>query len=785
MTMATCSKCGTSYPSNVHICTQDGTVLGAEGNEQDAQAGKVLDGKYRLDAYLSHGGMGYVYRATHIMLDKVVAVKLIEPELVTSPDVVRRFQREARAASNLNHPNIVSVYDLGQTDEGTLYIAMELIDGPSLKDVIRNGGPMEPSRIVRILREVGSALSLAHKNNIIHRDLKPHNIMLATDSNGQEQAKLLDFGIAKTFDEAATKLTMTGFVLGTPQYMAPEQASGTTVDGRTDLYSLGVILYEMLSGELPFNEESTPAILIKHMTEVPQPPSRRKPGLAISPGLEAIALKCLEKEPAKRFESADALVQALNTVDLSPAASSAFAPTMPLPTGSGSQGAMPPTAGTRPPAAMLSGSGASQPAATTGRPTQSAPTTTLPRTATPAPAPKMPTAPLAAEPAAAGTIGSGAAAAAATAVKTPTIGAPPTAVEASASPSSGTHPTVPAASATGPVTESAPKKSGGGMGLWLGLAAVAVILVGVAVAMQGGFGFGGSSTGADSTTPQASPALADTQAPNKPPADPAANTAAAAQPAATALAPAAAPGSAQPAPPAAPTAQTSPAAQAPVTQASSGGGGPRNAQTASAGQASAAARSSSVQPGLAAVATGGAAGPAAAASTRAAASQPAAPNQPVSAQPSAASQVARNSSAPAAQSPVRQALPENPPVLFRCSGAPEICGSVRSHVDQALERGHLPSVGTADRAAIIVNANASIVQERVSHDFGTPLAARTYSVDLSADSREGDVVPMPAPRTFSFDATFGRDRLDENARLIADDVVERVRAFWKKRLQQQ
>src|SRR5262245_45771113 len=251
--MPTCPKCGTRFASNVKICTHDGTVLNEEP-AQNSQIGKLLDGKYRLDAYLSQGGMGAVYKATHVMLDKTVVVKLIKPDLVTSPDVVARFQREARAASNLNHPNIVGVYDLGQTDDGTLYIAMEFIDGPSLKDVIREAGPMSATQIVPILNEVASALALAHRHKIIHRDLKPQNIMLATDG-GRRVAKLLDFGIAKTFDDS-TQLTRTGFALGTPQYMAPEQASGADVDGRADLYSLGAILYEMLTGEVPFTDPS-------------------------------------------------------------------------------------------------------------------------------------------------------------------------------------------------------------------------------------------------------------------------------------------------------------------------------------------------------------------------------------------------------------------------------------------------------------------------------------------------------------------------------------------------
>src|SRR5262245_43853147 len=176
--MGRCPQCGNSFASTVLICPNDGTVLEHE-EVATSEVGKVLDGKYRLDAYLSRGGMGAVYRATHVMLGKTVAVKLINPELVTSPDVVRRFQREARAATALNHPNIVAVYDLGQTPEGTLYIAMEFVNGPSLKQVIERGHGIAPARAVTLLREVASALSVAHRHGIVHRDLKPHNIMLA------------------------------------------------------------------------------------------------------------------------------------------------------------------------------------------------------------------------------------------------------------------------------------------------------------------------------------------------------------------------------------------------------------------------------------------------------------------------------------------------------------------------------------------------------------------------------------------------------------------------------
>lgn len=307
--MSTCPTCGKRYSPGTRLCPDDGGVLEGAPPEE-GRVGSVVAGKYRLDGFLSRGGMGTVYRATHVMLGKPCAVKLIRPDLVTSPELVRRFLREARAAAALAHPHIVVVFDLGEGLDGTLYIAMELVQGRSLNEVLRAEGPMAPARIVRLLRQVAGALALAHREHIVHRDLKPQNLMIARDSEGGEAIKLLDFGIAKTFGEH-TELTATGLVLGTPQYMSPEQVSGGEVDHRTDLYALGVILYQMLAGEVPFHAPSTPALLMKHVNEPPEPPSRRRPDLRIPPALDAVALRCLEKDPARRFQSAEEFAAAL------------------------------------------------------------------------------------------------------------------------------------------------------------------------------------------------------------------------------------------------------------------------------------------------------------------------------------------------------------------------------------------------------------------------------------------------------------------------------------------
>src|SRR5688572_6631227 len=310
--MMKCPTCAERYPVSQRMCPKDGAVLEPEKPAEDTILGTILDGKYRLDSFLSRGGMGAVFRGTHVMLGRPVAVKMINQDLVTSPEIVRRFQREARAATQFKHPNVVDVYDLGQTANGTLYIVMELVSGASLKESIRTRGPVEPQRIVRILGQVCDGLAQAHRRNIIHRDLKPQNIMLTVDASGTETAKIVDFGIAKTFEaDANTQLTATGSTLGTPHYMSPEQATGSGVDGRSDIYSLGVILYEMLTGEVPFNDPSLPSVLIKHMSEPPQPPSLRRPDLNLPPALEAITLRCLAKSPSERFENVETMASAL------------------------------------------------------------------------------------------------------------------------------------------------------------------------------------------------------------------------------------------------------------------------------------------------------------------------------------------------------------------------------------------------------------------------------------------------------------------------------------------
>ena len=326
--MRQCTKCGRQFEGNETVCPDDGAILEGGVSFEKRAVGKTLEGKYRIDGFLKRGGMGAVYRGTHLMLNKPVAIKLIKPELVSSSEVVQRFLREARAAAHLSHPNIVTVHDLGQTPDGMLYIVMELVPGSSLKEVIQAEGAWEAKRVVRLVKAIASALGVAHRNNVVHRDLKPQNIMVTRDSDGNEIPKLLDFGIAKTLEPTSPALTSTGMVLGTPHYMSTEQAKGAPADRRSDLYALGVILYEMLVGSVPFDDASIPQILIKHLTEMTLPPSSVNPG--VPPGLEAIVLRLLEKDPDRRYQNAEELIEALDGVE-DIAVEIAAAPTIAVP----------------------------------------------------------------------------------------------------------------------------------------------------------------------------------------------------------------------------------------------------------------------------------------------------------------------------------------------------------------------------------------------------------------------------------------------------------------------
>ena len=260
-------------------------------------ADRVLSGRYRIVRHIARGGMAEVYLAHDQLLDRPVAVKVLFPELADDASFVERFRREARAAAGLNHHNIVSVYDFGE-DSGSYFIVMEYVEGETLRDIIGTKGPMAPSHATEIAADVAAALDAAHRQGIIHRDVKPGNVLVSG------VVKVADFGIARAGDPRDS-LTQTGAVMGTATYLSPEQAQGKDLDPRTDIYSLGVVLYEMLTGRPPFTGPSPVAIAYKHASEVPVPPSEHNAD--VPPGLDAVVLKAMAKDPAQRHSSADDL----------------------------------------------------------------------------------------------------------------------------------------------------------------------------------------------------------------------------------------------------------------------------------------------------------------------------------------------------------------------------------------------------------------------------------------------------------------------------------------------
>ena len=283
--------------------------MSREGPDQSL-LGRTIAGKFAIESYVGGGAMGAVYKAKQIALDKVVAIKVMHRDIAKDEKFVHRFKREAKAASKLDHPNSLRVIDFGE-DEGVLYIAMEFVDGRDLFHLIKEGWPLREERIVDIMMQALAALAVAHDQGIVHRDLKPENIMILAgkddEGNSRDIVKVCDFGIAKvsesrTDEKTDQRLSTKGLVVGTPEYMSPEQGRGDPLDLRTDLYSMGIILFQLLTRQVPFEAENAIGVVLKHVTEEPRRPSEIYPG--VNPRLEAICLKAIKKKPEERYQTA-------------------------------------------------------------------------------------------------------------------------------------------------------------------------------------------------------------------------------------------------------------------------------------------------------------------------------------------------------------------------------------------------------------------------------------------------------------------------------------------------
>ena len=263
-----CPQCGREYDPAQKFCPEDGSTLRSQRGSGDL-VGEIVADRYHILKKLGEGGMGQVYLAEHVRMKRKSAVKVMTQGMMNDPDAISRFNREAANASQINHPNVAAIYDFGETAEGLIYLAMEFVDGDSLSRLVEQHRALPAPRAAEITRQASEALAVAHAQGIVHRDLKPDNIMIARDMDGSDLVKVVDFGIAKATRGGSDgqKVTRTGYVVGTPEYMSPEQLAGDVVDGRSDIYSLALVAFNMFTGTLPFPSKTSQEAMIMRLTD--------------------------------------------------------------------------------------------------------------------------------------------------------------------------------------------------------------------------------------------------------------------------------------------------------------------------------------------------------------------------------------------------------------------------------------------------------------------------------------------------------------------------------------
>ncbi len=312
--MKACPACNSRYDDNTTYCVRDGSPVVPDTLQPQApMIGQLIGERYKIIRKIGEGGMGEVYIAEHIHIEKRVALKLLRPEVLSNQEAVQRFRQEARSASSIGHENIIQIDDFGTLADGRIYMAMEYLEGAPLNDILSREVVPLP-RALDILIQTARGLAAAHAKSITHRDMKPENIYVTTQRDGREIPKILDFGIAKVSGgDTAQNLTVAGTIFGTPFYMAPEQAMGGKMDHRVDVYAMGIIMYEVFTGTVPFKAETFMGILTQHITQAPVPPSQQaaQNGRVCPPELENIILKAVRKDPGDRYQSMNELVNAL------------------------------------------------------------------------------------------------------------------------------------------------------------------------------------------------------------------------------------------------------------------------------------------------------------------------------------------------------------------------------------------------------------------------------------------------------------------------------------------